>query len=67
MQVGIFPDVAEGLALAHLAKGDAMSALITGEWYMRSSHLPGWGRPYEFNCELLQVRGAMLCDLVHRL
>lgn len=131
----MFPDVAERLALAHLAKGDQMSALITGggcwlvlfsqpstcasfcwigqpccstamqsitkpsasscaprshccprhspsvprsvllhtrllcahaaahptahpthgagEWYMRNSHFPGWGRPYEFNSQLM--------------
>ncbi len=30
VQAGMFPDVAERLALAHLAKGDQMSALITG-------------------------------------
>eukprot|EP00887_Chlorella_sp_A99_P002465 scaffold10.g2465.t1 len=55
--VGIFPDVAEGLALAHLAKGDDMSGLITAEWYMRSTHLPGWGRPYEFACEVMRRVG----------
>ncbi|PRW39240.1 hypothetical protein C2E21_6976 [Chlorella sorokiniana] len=52
-KAGMFPDVAERLALAHLAKGDQMSALITGEWYMRNSHFPGWGRPYEFNSQLM--------------
>lgn len=31
LQAGMFPDVAERLALGHLAKGDQMSALITGE------------------------------------
>lgn len=56
-KVGIFPDVAEGLALAHLAKGDDMSGLITAEWYMRSTHLPGWGRPYEFACEVMRRVG----------
>lgn len=30
LQAGMFPDVAERLALGHLAKGDQMSALITG-------------------------------------
>jgi hypothetical protein len=30
LQAGMFPDVAERLANAHLAKGDTMSALITG-------------------------------------
>ena len=108
LQAGMFPDVAERLANAHLSKGDTMSALITGarpasqparlpcplpfccarrqgraappgpapaplhnagllsvcealalppppagEWYMRNSHFPGWGRPFEFNSQLL--------------
>ena len=46
-RVGIFPDVAERLIARHLAKGDTMSALITGEWYSRKGAFPGWGRPYE--------------------
>lgn len=24
-----------------------------GEWYMRNSHFPGWGRPYEFASQLM--------------
>lgn len=52
-KAGMFPDVAERLALAHLGKEDTMSALITGEWYMRNSHFPGWGRPFEFNSQLM--------------
>ncbi|KAI3431528.1 hypothetical protein D9Q98_004578 [Chlorella vulgaris] len=56
-KAGMFPDVAERLALGHLAKGDSMSALITGEWYMRSSQFPGWGRPYEFNSQLMARMG----------
>jgi hypothetical protein len=56
---GMYCDVAEALAAAHLARGDALSALITAEWYTRDSHFPGWGRPYEFNAALLtQVRGG---------
>ncbi|PSC67647.1 Cyclin delta-3 isoform 1 [Micractinium conductrix] len=52
-KAGMFPDVAERLVQAHLDKGDQMSALITGEWYMRNTFFPGWGRPYEFNSQLL--------------
>jgi hypothetical protein len=46
-RVGAFPDVAERLIARHLAKPDTMSALITGEWYMRKGAFPGWARPYE--------------------
>jgi hypothetical protein len=56
-QVGMFPDVAEALALAHLSRGDTMSALITGEWYMRRGQFPEWGRPYEFNSWLMKEVG----------
>ncbi|KAL4422026.1 hypothetical protein ABPG77_005456 [Micractinium sp. CCAP 211/92] len=52
-KAGMFPDVAERLVQAHLDKGDTMSALITGEWYMRNSHFPGWGRPFEFASQLM--------------
>ena len=55
--VGLFPDVGEALALGHLARGDTMSALITGEWLMRDGHFPGWGRQYEFNCSLMEAAG----------
>ncbi|KAL4440277.1 hypothetical protein ABPG75_003278 [Micractinium tetrahymenae] len=52
-KAGMFPDVAERLVQAHLDKGDTMSALITSEWYMRNSHFPGWGRPYEYASQLM--------------
>lgn len=41
------PALCERLLASHLAKNDEMSALITGEWYMRRNHFPGWARPYE--------------------
>lgn len=41
------PALCERLLASHLAKNDEMSALITGEWYMRRGHFPGWARPYE--------------------
>jgi hypothetical protein len=31
-KAGMYPDVVEALAMGHLAKGDSMSALVTGEW-----------------------------------
>uniref|UniRef100_A0A7S3VV24 Uncharacterized protein n=1 Tax=Dunaliella tertiolecta TaxID=3047 RepID=A0A7S3VV24_DUNTE len=52
-KAGYFPDVCEGLAHKHLARGDKLSALIASEWYMRNDFFPGWGRPYEFGAELL--------------
>lgn len=48
----MFPDVCEALSLGHLARGDATSAMVASEWYMRNQHFPGWGRPYEFASEL---------------
>jgi hypothetical protein len=50
----MFPDVCEALSLGHLARGDATSAMVASEWYMRNNHFPGWGRPYEFASELFQ-------------
>lgn len=48
----MFPDVCEALSLGHLSRGDATSAMVASEWYMRNQHFPGWGRPYEFASEL---------------
>ena len=31
-QGSLYPDVIESLALGHLSRGDAMSAIITSEW-----------------------------------
>ncbi|WIA18097.1 hypothetical protein OEZ85_009575 [Tetradesmus obliquus] len=56
-KVGMFPDVCEALSLGHLARGDATSAMVASEWYMRNNHFPGWGRPYEFASELFQKIG----------
>ena len=56
-RAGMFPDVCEALATAHITRGDTMSGLITAEWYMRQGHFPEWGRPYEFACGLLKEAG----------
>jgi hypothetical protein len=53
-QVGMFPDVCESLSLGHLSRGDATSAMVASEWYMRNNHFPGWARPYEFASELFR-------------
>ncbi|OAE24650.1 hypothetical protein AXG93_1964s1020 [Marchantia polymorpha subsp. ruderalis] len=58
--VGKFPDVFERLALNHLGKGDAISALVTGEFYASRKHFPGFGRPFVFNAELLLKAGRKL-------
>ncbi|EFJ31653.1 hypothetical protein SELMODRAFT_168968 [Selaginella moellendorffii] len=52
-KVGLFPDVFERLALKHLEKGDEVSALVTGEFYVTKKHFPGFGRPLVFNAELM--------------
>lgn len=63
LQVGMFPDVCEALSLGHLSRGDATSAMVASEWYMRNQHFPGWGRPYEFASELFhKVRSAGQVD-----
>lgn len=54
-KVGLFPDTAEALVANHLAKGDTMSAMITGEWYMRN--FAGWARPLEFNSMMYRDAG----------
>ncbi|GLI66125.1 hypothetical protein VaNZ11_009855 [Volvox africanus] len=51
-KAGMFPDICEGLALAHLSRSDPTSAMVAAEWYMRGNHFPGWGRPYEFASEV---------------
>lgn len=56
-RAGMYPDVCEALAMAHIGRGDTMSGLITAEWYMRQGNFPDWGRPYEFACGLLKENG----------
>lgn len=55
-RVGMFLDVAEQLVQAHFEKDDAMSALITAEWYMRDGQFPNWGKPYEYVSDLMIER-----------
>lgn len=58
-KVGKFPDVMEGLARGHLAKGNTeaniTSALVTAEWM--TGNMPGWGRAPAFHSMLLSELG----------
>ena len=51
--VGKFPGVMTGLALAHENKGDALSALVTAEWYGNDTTFDGWGCAQAFNARML--------------
>lgn len=53
-----FPDIYEGLAQFHLAKGDESSALITCERAARAQ--AGWGRAHAFHAEILKGLGREL-------
>ncbi|KDO79160.1 hypothetical protein CISIN_1g018628mg [Citrus sinensis] len=52
-KVGLFPDVLERKVMQHFAKGDHVSALVTGEFYTKKEHFPGFARPFVFNAEIL--------------
>ncbi|KAL5705659.1 hypothetical protein ACHQM5_023934 [Ranunculus cassubicifolius] len=59
-KVGMFPDVLERKVNQHFQKGDHVSAMITGEFYTKKEHFPGFGRPYVFNAEVLLKVGREL-------
>lgn len=52
-KVGLFPDILERKVNQHFEKGDHVSAMVTGEFYTKKEHFPGFGRPYVFNSEVL--------------
>ncbi|KAK6116218.1 hypothetical protein DH2020_050014 [Rehmannia glutinosa] len=52
-KVGLFPDILERKVKQHFDKGDHVSALVTGEFYTKREHFPGFGRPFVFNAEVL--------------
>nr|CAN65608.1 hypothetical protein VITISV_042270 [Vitis vinifera] len=59
-KVGLFPDVLERKVMHHFEKGDHVSALVTGEFYTKKKHFPGFGRPFVFNAEVLLKVGRTL-------
>nr|XP_034913184.1 protein IN CHLOROPLAST ATPASE BIOGENESIS, chloroplastic-like isoform X2 [Populus alba] len=59
-KVGLFPDVLERKVMLHLQKGDHVSALVTGEFYTRKKHFPGFARPFAFNAEVMLKIGRKL-------
>ncbi|XP_070052074.1 protein IN CHLOROPLAST ATPASE BIOGENESIS, chloroplastic-like isoform X2 [Nicotiana tomentosiformis] len=52
-KVGLFPDVLERRVKQHFDNGDNISALVTGEFYTKKEHFPGFARPFVFNAEIL--------------
>uniref|UniRef100_A0A6M2F3T1 Uncharacterized protein n=1 Tax=Populus davidiana TaxID=266767 RepID=A0A6M2F3T1_9ROSI len=46
--------------MLHLQKGDHVSALVTGEFYTRKKHFPGFARPFAFNAEVMLKIGRKL-------
>ncbi|XP_074377733.1 protein IN CHLOROPLAST ATPASE BIOGENESIS, chloroplastic-like isoform X2 [Apium graveolens] len=52
-KVGLFPDLLERKVMKDFEKGDLVSAMVTGEFYTKKEHFPGFGRPYVFNAEIL--------------
>ncbi|GLU20048.1 hypothetical protein SLE2022_362640 [Rubroshorea leprosula] len=52
-KVGLFPDILERKVMQHFEKGDHVSALVTGEFYTKNKHFPGFARPFVFNAEIL--------------
>ncbi|KDP31966.1 hypothetical protein JCGZ_12427 [Jatropha curcas] len=59
-KVGLFPDVLERKVMRHFEKGDHVSALVTGEFYTKKEHFPGFARPFVFNAEILLKVGRKL-------
>ncbi|CAI0405775.1 unnamed protein product, partial [Linum tenue] len=59
-KVGLFPDVLERKVMRHFEKGDQVSALVTGEYYTRKEHFPGFARPFVFNSKILLKVGRTL-------
>ncbi|KAK7309199.1 hypothetical protein RJT34_05738 [Clitoria ternatea] len=52
-KVGLFPDIIERKVTRHFEEGDHVSALVTGEFYTKKEHFPGFARPFVFNAEVL--------------
>ncbi|KAI3768335.1 hypothetical protein L2E82_18921 [Cichorium intybus] len=59
-KVGLFPDILERKVMDHFKKGDHVSAMVTGEFYTKKEHFPGFGRPFVFNAEILLKVGRKL-------
>ncbi|CAN1813181.1 Protein IN CHLOROPLAST ATPASE BIOGENESIS, chloroplastic [Linum perenne] len=52
-KVGLFPDILERKVMRHFEREDQVSAMVTGEFYTRKEHFPGFGRPFAFNAKIL--------------
>lgn len=58
-KVGLFPDILERKVAQHFERGDQISAMVTGEFYIRNN-FPGFGRPFVFNAKILLKVGRKL-------
>ncbi|KNA08321.1 hypothetical protein SOVF_163650, partial [Spinacia oleracea] len=58
-KVGLFPDVLERKVMRHFDDGDHVSAMVTGEFYMKKDLFPGFARPYVFNAKILLKVGRV--------
>ncbi|KAK9096982.1 hypothetical protein Sjap_022479 [Stephania japonica] len=61
-KVGLFPDLLEHKVMQHFEKGDHVSAMVTGEFYTKKEHFPGFGRPFVFNAKILVGRSLEAKD-----
>ncbi|CAL5369478.1 unnamed protein product [Camellia sinensis] len=59
-KVGLFPDILERRVMHHFEKGDHVSAMVTGEFYTKKEHFPGFGRPFVFNAKILLKVGRKI-------
>ncbi|KAM3709273.1 hypothetical protein ACJW30_02G160900 [Castanea mollissima] len=59
-KVGLFPDILERKVMRHFEEGDHVSAMVTGEFYTKKEHFPGFARPFVFNAEVLLRVGRNL-------
>ncbi|CAN1191993.1 Protein IN CHLOROPLAST ATPASE BIOGENESIS, chloroplastic [Linum perenne] len=59
-KVGLFPDILERKVMRHFEREDQVSAMVTGEFYTRKEHFPGFGRPFAFNAKILLKVGRKL-------
>lgn len=58
-KVGLFPDVLERKVKRHFDDGDNVSAMVTGEFYTKKDHFPGFARPYVFSANILLKVGRV--------
>lgn len=61
----VYSQLGSQLLWWYIHHGEKVSALVTGEFYIRKEHFPGFGRPFVFNAEVLQRSVKIFCWLRH--